>query len=59
MQVTTITEAKDRRSSLLERVKAGEPVLIAGRGIAVARIEPITVSGDSAGRSDRSSAPVW
>ena len=53
MKTTTISEAKNRLSSLLERVKNGETVLITNRGVPVARIEPISASGDPTGRADR------
>jgi prevent-host-death family protein len=35
----TVTEAKNRLSALLDRVRAGETVLIVDRGIPVARLE--------------------
>ncbi len=44
--VVTITEAKNRLSALIDRVRAGESVLIMDRGIPVARLE-------SAVRADR------
>ena len=42
MQRATITEAKDGLSKLLDRVKAGETILIMDRGVPVARLEPPT-----------------
>jgi len=42
MQRATITEAKVGLSKLLERVKAGETILIMDRGVPVARLEPPT-----------------
>lgn len=53
MKATTISDAKNRLSSLLERVKAGETVLITDRGVPIARIEPIAASTDPTGRCDR------
>jgi prevent-host-death family protein len=53
MKATTISEAKNRLSALLERVKAGETVLITDRGVPIARIEPIAASADPTGRSIR------
>jgi prevent-host-death family protein len=37
--VATVTEAKNRLSALLDRVRAGETVLIVDRGVPVARLE--------------------
>ncbi len=39
MIVATVTEAKNRLSALLDRVRAGETVLIVDRGVPVARLE--------------------
>ena len=39
-----MTEAKNRLSALLARVKAGETVVITERGIPVARVEPAVSS---------------
>jgi prevent-host-death family protein len=39
MHVVSITEAKNRLSALIDRVKAGETVLIVDRGRPVARLE--------------------
>lgn len=44
MLTVSVTEAKNKLSALLARVKAGETVVITERGIPVARIEP-AVSG--------------
>lgn len=41
----TITQAKNGLSALLDRVKAGESVIITDRGVPVARIEPISRTG--------------
>ena len=41
MRTATITEAKNQLSRLLDRVRAGETIVILDRGIPVARIEPV------------------
>ena len=41
MKKASITEAKNGLSALIERVKAGESVLIMDRGRPVARLEPV------------------
>lgn len=38
--IASISEAKNKLSALLDRVKAGESVLIVDRGVPVARLEP-------------------
>ncbi len=40
MKRATITEAKNGLSALIDRVKAGETILITDRGVPVARLEP-------------------
>jgi prevent-host-death family protein len=40
----SVTEAKNKLSALLARVKAGETVVITERGIPVARVEPAVSS---------------
>ena len=47
MKRVGITEAKNGLSALLDRVRAGETVVILYRGHAIARIEPLTTEGDS------------
>ena len=47
MKRTSITEAKNQLSALLDRVRHGESILIEDRGVAVAQITPV-------GRGDRS-----
>lgn len=42
MKTATITEAKNGLSALLDRVRAGESVVITDRGVPVAVIEPVT-----------------
>jgi prevent-host-death family protein len=53
MKTATITEMKNRLSAYLDRVRAGESVLILDRGVPVARLEPVAASGDPAGRAER------
>jgi prevent-host-death family protein len=55
MKVASITEAKNTLSALLDRVRAGESVLIVDRGIPVARLEPVPaeVEGSDAARIAR------
>lgn len=53
MRTTTITEAKNRLSALIDVVKGGETVVITDRGRAVARIEPVVGVPDPTGRLDR------
>ncbi len=50
--MTTVTEAKNRLRSLLDRVKAGERI-ITDRGVPVARLEPIAAAADPTGRLGR------
>lgn len=42
MKKASITEAKNNFSALIDRVKAGSPVLIVDRGRPVARLEPVS-----------------
>jgi prevent-host-death family protein len=50
MKIASITEAKNSLSALIDGLKAGTPVLIVDRGRPVARLEPVTGSGQ--GESD-------
>jgi prevent-host-death family protein len=50
MKTTTITDAKNRLSALIDIVRAGESVVITDRGLAVAMIEPIGSVPDATGR---------
>lgn len=50
MKRASITEAKNRLSALLDRVRHGETVIIEDRGTAVAQISPITLLGATADR---------
>jgi prevent-host-death family protein len=54
MLVATITEAKNRLSALIDRVRGGDSVLIVDRGIPVARLESVvTFEADIDGRMAR------
>jgi len=53
MKPKTITEAKSGLSALIDRVKAGESVLITDRGVPVARLGPVATSLDPTGRAQR------
>jgi prevent-host-death family protein len=48
MQLVQVAEAKAHLSALLERVEAGEEIIIARRGKPVARLIPESKSGRSA-----------
>jgi prevent-host-death family protein len=50
MKITTITDAKNGLSALIDLVRAGESVVITDRGRAVATIEPIASAPDATGR---------
>jgi len=45
MKKVSITEAKNRLSSLIDGLKGGSSVLIVDRGRPVARLEPVTSAG--------------
>ena len=53
MKAATISETKNNLSAVLSRVKAGETVLITDRGVPVARLEPMSMSGEPTGRRER------
>jgi prevent-host-death family protein len=53
MGTTTITEAKNKLSALIDRVQAGESIVILERGRPVARLEPIVEQEDPTGRLAR------
>lgn len=53
MKTASVTQAKNGLSALLERVKAGESVIITDRGVPVARIEPIQQTPDWDARMQR------
>lgn len=48
MLIASISEAKNKLSALIDRVKAGESVLIVDRGKPVARLEPAVAPGENA-----------
>ena len=55
MKTATITEAKNRLSALIDRVRHGETVVITDRGRPVARLESVVTDpvADPAGRLAR------
>lgn len=53
MAVATITELKNRLSAYIDRVRAGETVLVVDRGVPVARLEPALTPEDDDGRLAR------
>jgi prevent-host-death family protein len=53
MRTASITEAKNGLSALIDRVRAGETILITDRGTPVARIEPMVSTDDPDGRLER------
>ena len=53
MRRASITEAKNGLSALIDRVRAGESVLITDRGVPVARLEPMADYPDADGRIAR------
>jgi prevent-host-death family protein len=53
MKTATITQAKNGLSALLDRVRAGESVVITDRGRPVARLEPATSTDSQDGRLAR------
>jgi prevent-host-death family protein len=46
MKSASITELKNGLSGYIDRVKAGEPVLVTDRGVPVAVLEPVTTQVD-------------
>jgi len=53
MKTASITEAKNGLSALIDRVRAGESILITDRGVPVARLEPMADYPDPDGRIAR------
>ena len=53
MKQTTITDAKNGLSALIDTVRAGESVLITDRGVPVAVIGPVSGDPDPGGRLAR------
>jgi len=50
MKTTTITQAKNGLSALIDLVRAGESITITDRGRPVARLEPVVTADDHTGR---------
>ena len=50
MKSATITEVKNQLSAIIDRVKAGETVVVTDRGQPVATIEPVRADVDEAAR---------
>jgi prevent-host-death family protein len=46
METATITEVKNGLSAIIDRVKAGESVIVTDRGVPVAVIEPMSAHVD-------------
>jgi prevent-host-death family protein len=53
MKKASISEAKNRLSALIDRVRQGGSIVIEDRGGAVARLEPVVAGTDPAGRVSR------
>jgi prevent-host-death family protein len=53
METASVTKAKNGLSALIDRVRAGETILLLERGRPVARLEPVTGHEDPAGRIAR------
>jgi antitoxin (DNA-binding transcriptional repressor) of toxin-antitoxin stability system len=53
MSTATVSEAKNRLSALIDRVRHGDSVLILDRGVPVARLEAVTGAGDPSGQLRR------
>lgn len=58
MKRTSITDAKNRLSALIDRVRHGETVIIEDRGVPVAQLAPVagraaTADGDRLARLER------
>jgi len=53
MTTATITEVKNGLSAPIDRVQAGEPIVILDRGVPVARLEPVTALTDPEGHLRR------
>ena len=53
METASVSETKNGLTALLDRVKAGESVLITERGVPIARLEPLARSTEPEGRIER------
>jgi prevent-host-death family protein len=49
----SISEAKNRLSAMLDRVRNGDSIVIEDRGVPVARLEPVITDPDPGGRVAR------
>ncbi|HYM23489.1 MAG TPA: type II toxin-antitoxin system prevent-host-death family antitoxin [Vicinamibacterales bacterium] len=52
MKKSSITDAKNNLSALIDGLKSGSPVLIVDRGRPVARLEPVAPSADDQAGDD-------
>jgi|SRR5579885_610355 prevent-host-death family protein len=52
-RVVSVGQAKNELRALLDRVKAGERILITDRGVPVAALEPVVRRGEAGGRLER------
>ena len=50
MKSATITEVKNQLSAIIDRVRAGETVIVTDRGQPVATIEPVRAGADDEAR---------
>lgn len=48
MKTASISYVKAHLSTLLDRVRRGQPVIITDRGTPIARLEPVTAAGSDA-----------
>jgi len=53
METASISQLKNGLSAYVDRVRAGESILVTDRGIVVARLEPAGGRPDAAGRLER------
>jgi prevent-host-death family protein len=53
MKTATISQLKNGLSAYVDKVRAGDTVLVTDRGVVVARLEPASAHPDSTGRLER------
>ncbi len=53
MRTVSISEMKNSLSYYIDRVRAGESVLVTDRGVVVARLEPVARGAEVVGRLER------
>jgi prevent-host-death family protein len=53
MKIASISQVKNGLSGFVDRVRAGESILVTDRGVVVARLEPAGVGPDPRGRLQR------